>query len=71
MGRGDFFGEMALLYRCTRTATITAKSTVQCMSLGRADLQLLLGDNLSPILFQHSVRIAFEKNYTMSQLTLD
>ena len=33
--RGDFFGESALLKNAKRMATITAKSTLECLTLGR------------------------------------
>jgi CRP-like cAMP-binding protein len=68
-GHGDFFGEMALLYDCPRTATIETMTEVHCMSLGRADLQVLLGDQLSPVLYRNSARVALEKNLTMEKLS--
>ncbi len=46
LGKGDFFGEMALLYECPRLATVAAIDDVKCVSLGRESLQLLLGSEL-------------------------
>jgi len=44
--KGDFFGEMALLYSQPRTATVTALSETKCVSLGRESLQAILGGDL-------------------------
>ena len=38
MTRGDFFGELALLYNCVRTASIIAVSDVKCVAVGREKL---------------------------------
>jgi CRP-like cAMP-binding protein len=38
---GEFFGEQALLYQCTRTATCSAVTPVKCVSITRAKLDKL------------------------------
>lgn len=38
MGKGDFFGEQALLYNSPRTATVRALSEVKCLSIKRSNL---------------------------------
>ncbi|HEY7003904.1 MAG TPA: cyclic nucleotide-binding domain-containing protein [Gaiellaceae bacterium] len=46
LGAGDFFGELALLDGGPRTATITAKTAVLTMAIGRrAFLKLVKGDS--------------------------
>ena len=46
MQRGDFFGEQALLYNCTRTATVVADGEVCCVVLNRETLANVLGEQL-------------------------
>ena len=43
LGPGDFFGELALLNRRPRAATVTALEPLHCLSLGEADFVRLLG----------------------------
>ena len=69
MGRGEFFGEMALLYDTPRTATVTAVSEVSCVSLGREELKDLLGNKLQQILYRNSLRHAFQQNEILKSLS--
>jgi len=43
LGAGEFFGELALLTNEPRSATVTAKTGVQCLVLSRADFNRLMG----------------------------
>mmetsp|Transcript_9230 Transcript_9230/g.17548 ORF Transcript_9230/g.17548 Transcript_9230/m.17548 type:complete len:888 (+) Transcript_9230:49-2712(+) len=67
--KGDFFGEQALLYSCTRTATCTAVGTVKCLSITRAKLNKALGSSLQKIIYKNTMRIAFSKSQTLNKLT--
>ncbi|CAG9332054.1 PKG_37 [Blepharisma stoltei] len=69
LGKGDFFGEQALLYNTTRTATVTAISKVSIFSLGREDLTRVLGDQLQQIIYRNTQRISIEKSQTLKVLT--
>lgn len=69
MGKGDFFGEQALLYNCKRTATITSNTKVRLLSLGRDDLIRVLGDQLQLIIYKNSQRIAIENSSYLKALT--
>ncbi|OMJ76111.1 hypothetical protein SteCoe_24587 [Stentor coeruleus] len=66
---GDFFGEQALLYDTTRTATVTAMGKVTLLSLGRDDLTVALGSHLQHIIYRNSQRIAIEKSSVLKVLT--
>lgn len=46
MGKGDFFGELALIYDDPRAATVTTDTAVKCISLGRRDINELFGEDL-------------------------
>ncbi len=46
--RGDYFGEIALLDRVSRTATIRAGSRLTVLWLGRGDFDRLLADHITP-----------------------
>jgi CRP-like cAMP-binding protein len=43
LGKGDFFGEIAVLDRRPRTAKVIATSPVQCLTLHREDLRQVIG----------------------------
>lgn len=43
LGPGDYFGELALLNKAPRKATVTALSPVQCLTLSRSDFIRLMG----------------------------
>ena len=64
-GRGDFFGEQALLLDGTRTATVTALGEVECLSLSRGVLEEVLGASLKDVLYKRSTIIALEKSASL------
>jgi cGMP-dependent protein kinase len=67
--RGDYFGEQALLYSCTRTASCLAVDKVKCLSITRADLTRALGSSLQKIIYRNSLRIAFSKSESLCHLS--
>lgn len=71
LGKGEYFGEQALLYHCTRTATCIAEGEVLCLSITRENLTKALGNSLQKIIYRNSLRIAFSKSRTLAQLTQD
>jgi cGMP-dependent protein kinase len=67
LSRGDFFGEQALIYSSTRTATCIAVGEVKCLSITRDKLTEALGASLQKIIYKNSLRIAFGKSQYLSQ----
>ena len=47
LGPGDFFGEMALLTRAPRTASVIAREPMECITLSAAAFRKVLIDNPS------------------------
>jgi CRP-like cAMP-binding protein len=45
LGAGDFFGEIALLKECERTATVTTVTECRLLYLDRYDFRRLLRDH--------------------------
>ena len=71
MEQGDYFGEQALLYNTTRTATVTAVDNVRVLSIGREQLREVLGTSLQRIIYRNTQRIALDQSEILSKLTLD
>lgn len=71
MGRGCFFGEQALIHNEMRTATVTAIDNVKTISISGAKLTKVLGDKLSSIIYQNSMKICIEKNHLLKKLNKD
>jgi CRP-like cAMP-binding protein len=71
MEQGDHFGEQALLYNTTRTATVTAVDNVRVLSIGREQLREVLGTSLQRIIYRNTQRIALDKSEVLNKLTLE
>lgn len=71
MGKGCYFGEQALIHNEMRTATVTAIDNVKAIAISGSKLNKVLGDRLSSIIYQNSMRICMEKNQYMKKLTKD
>ena len=69
LGKGEYFGEQALLYDCRRTATVVADGDVVCLSLSRADLKDIFGDSFQILLYKNSARRAFDRSEVYLPLT--
>lgn len=71
LGKGEFFGEQALLYGGVRTASVLAIDQVKCVSIGAEDLTKALGQSLQQVIYRNSLRIAFEHNEYLKKLNRD
>lgn len=71
LGRGEFFGEQALLYNVPRTATVTAVDNCKCLAIGRELLQQALGNHLEKTVYRNSIRISIDSSPVFSNLTPD
>lgn len=71
LGKGSYFGEQALYYSLTRTASVVAAEEVTVLALGQQSLKDALGDHLPLIIYRNSVLIAFSKNENMRKLNKD
>lgn len=68
LGKGDYFGEQALLYNKPRTATIIAVTDVKVVSIGRETLSQVLGSSLDHILYRNSLLMAIDKSQVLKNL---
>lgn len=68
MGRGDFFGEQALLYNSVRTASIVAVTDAKCVAIGRDRLTKVLGTQLQQIIYQNSKRMSLDRSEVLCKL---
>jgi cGMP-dependent protein kinase len=66
---GEYFGELALLYRKPRSATVVALVDTKCLVLGGDDLTQALGSQFSQIIYRNSIRMSFEKSRFFSKFT--
>jgi cGMP-dependent protein kinase len=72
LGKGDFFGEMALLYKVPRQATcIAMEGGVKCVVLSRDDLQKALGNQLTEIIEKNTILEALNKSVKLYFLSKD
>ncbi|MBM3483938.1 MAG: cyclic nucleotide-binding domain-containing protein [Alphaproteobacteria bacterium] len=65
LGAGDFFGEIALLHKQTRTATVTSITDCQILILDAYDLERLLREN--PELRDELLTTARERAHTTAE----
>ena len=65
---GDYFGEQALLYNTTRTASVITLSKTTVLSIGCDDLILALGAQLQYIIYKNTQRIALEQDPILKSL---
>ena len=71
LGKGDLFGEQALLYGGVRTATVTAVTLVKCLSINSNDLTSALGRSLPQIIYLNTLRMSFDHHPHLRHLTKD
>ena len=72
LGKGEFFGEMTLLYKVPRQATcIAMENGVKCVALSRDDLQKALGNQLTEIIEKNTIIEALNKSQKLYFLSKD
>lgn len=64
MGRGELFGEQALLYDSSRTATVSAMGLTELLAIHKTHAGTLFGS----ILFRNTQKIALEKSPVLDNL---
>lgn len=69
MNAGEYFGELALLYRKPRSATVKAIGDTKCLVIGGEDLTQALGSQFSQIIYRNSIRMAFDKSRIFHKFT--
>ena len=69
MGKGDYFGEQALLYSGNRTASVLTLTPTICLSIAAESLLLALGSKLQNAIYKNSLKIAAEKDRVISKLS--
>ena len=68
LSQGSIFGEQALLYNTSRTATVIAIGKVTLLSLGREDLKTAFGSHFQEIVYKNTLLIAIEKSKCLKSL---
>ncbi|CAG9329963.1 PKG_29 [Blepharisma stoltei] len=68
MGKGEFFGDQALLYDTKRTAMVVADGVAKLLAITRDKLVRIFGDKLQSIAYRNSQKFAIEKNPVLRNL---
>jgi cGMP-dependent protein kinase len=68
MNPGEYFGEQALLYNSARTATVTADTEVECLTISREALTTALGSALQQVIYKNSLKIGLERSVIIKML---
>ena len=68
MGRGSFYGEMALINNCNRTASIVAITSVTVLAIKRDSLVEVLGTGIEEVISKNTIKICLEKSKIFKEL---
>lgn len=69
MTAGEYFGELALLYRQPRSATIKSLTDTKCLVISGEDLAQALGSQLSQVIYRNTIRMAFDRSQFFAHLS--
>lgn len=59
LNKGEYFGELALIYNAARSATVISLNKTKVLSIGKESLSCILGVKYQLMLYRNSLRIAF------------
>lgn len=68
MNSGEYFGEISILAKTTRNATIIAHTDVVCLIASKENLMLALGDNLSQVLYHNLIKRSIKSHKFLGKL---
>ena len=67
--KGECFGEQALFFNTTRSATIVALDEVKCIGISSETLTRVLGAGLQTLINKNTLRLAFKSNQYLKKLS--
>lgn len=65
---GEYFGEQAILYGSTRSATVVAAYELHCVTIEKRVLYQTFGSHLDQFIYTNSIRIAVDKSMYLGGL---
>ena len=68
LGKGLYFGELALLYSAPRSATVTSVTGVTLLSIGQETLMEVLGHSLEQIIYKNLLWMVLEQSPVLQLL---
>lgn len=69
LGKGEYFGEQALIYERNRNASVKAVSRTVLLTFSNETIRKTLGDKIENVLYANTIRIAFSQDEELKKLT--